>query len=68
MYLVFIITLFFTTPVFAQDIPTDTIQERIQKLEQEKTQIETIYKEIMVRIDELKQLITPKEEKPKEVK
>ena len=63
MYLILIITLLFTTPVFAQDIPQDTINTRIQQLESEKTKLEEIYKEITVRIDELKQLIAPKETK-----
>ena len=63
MYLIFIITLLFATPAFAQDIPQDTINNRIQQLESEKTKLEEIYKEITVRIDELKQLIAPKETK-----
>jgi len=62
MYLIFIITLLFATPVFAQDIPPDTINTRIQQLEAEKTKLEEIYKEITVRIDELRQLIAPKQE------
>ena len=67
MYLIFIITLLIATPVFAQGIPTDTISNRIQQLETEKTKLEEIYKEITVRIDELKQLIAPKQqEKPVE--
>lgn len=71
MWFILIISLFFATPVFAQDITADTIQERIQKLEQEKSQLELIYREITVRIDELRQLIAPKEvkqEQPKEDK
>ena len=63
MWFILIITLFFATPVFAQGIPQDTVEKRIQQLEQEKSQLEAIYKEIVVRIDELKQLIVPKENK-----
>ena len=69
MWFILIISLFFATPVFAQDITADTIQERIQKLEQEKSQLEAIYREITVRIDELRQLMAPKkEEQPTEDK
>jgi len=64
MYLILIITLLFTTPVFAQDISPDTINNRIQQLEAEKTKLEEIYKEITVRIDELKQLIAPEKQAP----
>ena len=63
MYFILILILLFATPVFSQDIPPDTINTRIQQLETEKTKLEEIYKEITVRIDELKQLIAPKETK-----
>ena len=63
MYLILILTLLFATPSYAQDIPQGTVEKRIQQLEQEKSQLEAIYKEIVVRIDELKQLIVPKENK-----
>ena len=66
MYLILIIILIFTSPVFAQDIPPDIINTRIQQLETEKTRLEEIYKEITVRIDELRQLIAPKQEKQPE--
>ena len=67
MWFILIITLFIATPSYAQDIPQDIVNKRIQQLEAEKTQLENIYKEISVRIDELRQLIAPKEEvKPKE--
>lgn len=62
MYLILIITLLFATPAFAQDISKDAISERIQKLEQEKDRLEDVYRELAVRIDELKQLIAPKDE------
>ena len=61
MYFILILTILFTTPVFAQDIPPDTINTRLEQLETEKLRLETIYKEIIVRIDELRQLIAPKE-------
>ena len=61
MYLILVITLLFTTPVFAQDIPSDTVNKRMQQLEAEKVRLEEIYKEITIRIDELKQLIAPKQ-------
>ena len=63
MYFILILTLLFTTPVFAQDIPPDTINTRLEQLETEKLRLEAIYKEIIVRIDELRQLIAPKETK-----
>lgn len=67
MWFILIITLFIATPSYAQDIPQDIVNKRIQQLEAEKTQLENIYKEVSVRIDELRQLIAPKEEvKPKE--
>ena len=65
MYLIFMITLLFTTPAFAQDVSPDTINKRILQLEAEKTKLEEIYKEITVRIDELKQLIAPKQSEEK---
>lgn len=68
MYIILILTLLIATPSYAKDIPQDTVTTRIQQLETEKTQLENIYKELMVRIDELKQLITPKQDKPEEVK
>ena len=46
---------------FASDITNADITKRIQQLESEKTKLEEIYKEISIRIDELKTLIAPKE-------
>jgi len=68
MYFILILILLFTTPVFAQDIPPDTINTRIQQLEAEKTKLEEIYKEITVRIDELRRLIAPKQQEEPDAK
>ena len=68
MYLIFIITLLIATPVFAEDITQDTVNARIMQLESEKTKLEEIYKEITVRIDELRQLIAPKQQEEPDAK
>ena len=72
--IVLIFILLFATPVLAQNISPDTINTRLEQLETEKLRLETIYKEIIVRIDELRQLIAPKrsgetkQAEPKEAK
>ena len=68
MYFILILILLFATPVFAQDIPPDTINTRLEQLETEKLRLEAIYKEIIVRIDELRQLIAPKQQEEPDAK
>ena len=66
-YLIILLLILSTSTCFAAEIHQDTIEKRIQQLEQEKKKLETIYQEILVRIDELRVLIQPKEEKKDEV-